>query len=147
VNKKTIKEYRAWKAMKARCYAPSNRTNHNKHYHLKGIVVCDRWKNDYEQFVEDVGKAPNKDYTLERINNDGNYCPDNCVWVHKSMQSKNRGSFNKVFTHEGKTKNLKDWARFFGVCYTSLHQRLYKHMDNFEDAVKRLLLRKNNTKQ
>ena len=82
MNKKRLKEYRAWKAMKARCYSPCNKNDGT--YQRNGILVCDRWINNFDTFLADMGYAPNKDYTLERINNLGNYEPTNCKWAHKT---------------------------------------------------------------
>ena len=136
---KDQKEYRIWKAMKARCYSPCNKKNQNKHYQLKNITVCKRWKDDYQQFLKDMGSIPSNDHTIERINNNGDYEPSNCKWIHKSEQSKNRGAFNKKFTWNGETKNIKDWARYFGFKYTTLYLRIYKQGLSFKDAISRPL--------
>lgn len=133
MNKKTIKEYRIWKAMKARCSAPSFKESN---YQKNKIKVCDRWINSYENFIADMGRIPNDDYSIERINNCGDYTPTNCKWIHKSEQPKNRGSFNRIFYHDGKYKNLKDWAKHFGIKYTTLYSRIFRNGIRFEDAIK-----------
>lgn len=79
--------YQAWNDMKQRCLNP-NRTNF-KNYGLRGITVCERWINSYENFVNDMGEAP-LNYSLERVNNDGNYNPDNCKWATRSEQNHNK---------------------------------------------------------
>lgn len=81
------KTYRSWKAMKNRCYNPKH--PHFKHYGGRGITVCDRWKNSFENFFADLGECP-PDYSLERIDVNGNYEPSNCKWIPWKDQSKNR---------------------------------------------------------
>lgn len=127
-------EYKAWKAMKARCYAPCNK--HKGNYQAKGIEVCERWINSYENFLEDMGRKPTGKHTLDRINNNGNYEPNNCRWLLQEGQSRNRGEFHKMITYQGETKMLKDWARHFGINYTTLHRRLNLGKLDFEDAIK-----------
>ena len=84
---KRSKEYRAWVNMVWRCY--STVCKQYKDYGGRGIRVCDEW-NDFGTFLKDVGLAPSKDHTLDRINNDGNYEPGNVRWATRSQQSKNR---------------------------------------------------------
>lgn len=131
---KDQKEYLAWKGMKSRCYAPCNAENGS--YQAKGISVCDRWLSDYDAFLADMGPIPGPGFTLERIDNNGDYHPSNCVWIERGQQSRNRGDFHKMFTHEGETLMLKDWARRFGVKYTTLYQRIYRNGLPFEEAIK-----------
>ncbi len=80
--------YSRWCAMKSRCSNPNN--HFYKHYGGRGIKVCKRWINSFENFLEDMGFPP-ENYVLDRINNDGHYKPSNCRWVSYSESSKNRG--------------------------------------------------------
>lgn len=85
-------EYRAWCDMKQRCH---NANNHAyKYYGGRGIIVCGRWLNSFENFLEDMGKRPFDKLTLERIDNDGNYEPYNCCWATRQEQNKNK-RYNK----------------------------------------------------
>ena len=88
---KFTKEYRAWTNMKTRCYN-SNVNNYHR-YGGRGIKVCDRWLNDFEAFLNDVGFAPSPEYSIDRINNDGNYEPGNVKWSTASEQVNNRTSY------------------------------------------------------
>lgn len=82
------KTYLSWKAMKHRCNNP-NAINY-KYYGDRGIKVCKRWINSFENFYADMGKRP-KGKTIDRINNDGNYTPSNCKWSTQKQQVYNRG--------------------------------------------------------
>lgn len=85
--------YETWKQMVARCHLPA--TNSYANYGARGISVCDRWrygengKHGFELFISDMGKRPDG-LTLDRINNDGNYEPDNCRWATAKEQGRNR---------------------------------------------------------
>jgi hypothetical protein len=72
------KAYRAWTRMKQKCY--NDKTSGYKFYGALGIQVCDRWKNSFENFYEDMGDAPDGRYALVRINKSYDYSPDNCKW-------------------------------------------------------------------
>lgn len=82
------KEYKVWSSMKDRAYSYTSTNSH--YYRDKGITVCQRWVDSFENFLEDMGKCP-KGMTLERVNNNLNYCPENCVWDSPSRQASNRG--------------------------------------------------------
>jgi len=82
------KEYGTWARMLRRCYNP----NDNRYYSHggRGIIVCDRWKNSYENFLKDVGRAPTSKHSLDRIDNNRNYEPSNCKWSTITEQANNK---------------------------------------------------------
>ena len=81
-------EYRSWQHMKARCNNPNN---HNyKYYGGRGIEVYEKWKTSFNTFIIDMGFKPSKDYSLDRIDTNGNYEPSNCKWSSKKEQAINR---------------------------------------------------------
>jgi hypothetical protein len=87
-------EYRSWYAMKARC-SNSNYKNY-KYWGGRGIKVCDRWFNSFENFIQDMGKKP-ANTSLDRIDNNGNYEPNNCRWSTKTQQQNNRRNNKTIF--------------------------------------------------
>jgi len=82
----TSPTYQSWRAMKQRCYCPNNKDYHN--YGGKGIIVCEEWKDSFIQFLSDMGVRPSKDYSLDRIDPNKNYCPSNCQWILKTENSR-----------------------------------------------------------
>lgn len=132
VDGKITKEYRAWKAMKARCYSFCNR-NHGK-YRENNIQVCDSWKNSFEEFYKDLGKCP-EGYSLDRIDNKGNYEASNCRWADINTQSNNRSEFNLVYTYNNESKTLKQWSKELNIKYTTLYMRIVRSNMSFEEAI------------
>lgn len=112
--------YYTWQAMKRRCYYEKD--NRFSEYGGRGIVVCDRWKYSYENFLEDMG-LPNDNDSIERIDVNGNYEPLNCKWIPISEQSSNRRN-NRNITAFGKTMILTEWAKETGIKRETIARRL-----------------------
>lgn len=101
-------EYRIWVTMKQRCSNP--RANGYKNYGGAGVCVYDEWNRSFESFLNDMGHRPSKKHTIDRIDVNKGYSPDNCRWVTWDVQSRNkRSNFN--ITAFGETKCISDWVR------------------------------------
>lgn len=82
------KEYSAWQSMKTRCY--NEKTDYYQYWGGRGIRVCDRWLNSFENFLEDMGERPSAEYSLDRIDVNGHYEPGNCRWATDLQQRHNQ---------------------------------------------------------
>lgn len=128
MNKKTAKSYRIWRAMKARCYAPSQNRGRYKEFHIE---VCDRWRHSYENFIADMGEMPGDDYSIERIDIHKGYEPHNCKWIPQKEQAKNRSTTIWIKYRE-KEMCLKDVARTIKLKYTTLYTRYRRSGNNIQ---------------
>jgi len=112
-----------WGGMKQRCYYPKHMEY--KNYGARGIRVCDEWKGSCAAFIKWAKQNGYKEgLSLDRINNDGNYSPENCRWATKAEQCKNQRTNIKV-TINNKTLILKDWCREFNLNYDKVRHRIY----------------------
>lgn len=117
--------YRAWTAMRARCYTP---TSHKfQSYGARGITVCDAWRGSFVQFIADMGDPP-PGMSLDRIDNDGNYEPGNCRWATREQQQNNR-SVNVRISHDGAERTVAEWARIAGVSFRTMSKRIARGWD------------------
>lgn len=125
-------EYVSWNSMKDRCYNENHMAY--KNYGGRGIFVCDRWINSFENFLNDMGKKPNGNYSIHRINNDNGYCPKNCKWAtHKEQQGNTKKSH--MITFNGKTQCLSAWAEDLGISRSTLDMRINKNKWTIERAL------------
>lgn len=103
------KLYRIWAEMNGRCFCKTNKAY--KNYGARGIRVCDEWRKNFSLFRSwAMSNGYQEGLTIERIDNNGNYCPDNCKWIPKSEQPKNRRNCHLI-TFNGKTQTLSEWSR------------------------------------
>lgn len=122
-----------WHHMKERCYSKDYHSYHR--YGGRGIKVCDRWKNSLQNFIDDMGYPPFKGAQLDRIDNDGDYSPENCRWVTASKNCNNRKPYNNKTGYTGVSykKDLKKYTSNFNVNRKHIHAGTY---DTPEEAYK-----------
>lgn len=109
--KNRTKEYGAWCQMKRRCLNP--KTPQFKDYGGRGINICERWSS-YQLFLKDVGRAPSPEYSLDRIDTNGNYEPSNVKWSTRKEQNENKRS-NICIEINGEVKTLQAWSNHYGI--------------------------------
>lgn len=119
--------YTSWAAMKGRCLNPNSPDY--KDYGERGIAVCDRWngKHGFEHFIEDMGVKP-KGRSLDRIDVNGDYCPENCRWATNEEQANNKRGI-LLYSYNGKKQSLIQWCRELGVSYGMAKRRRQRHPD------------------
>jgi hypothetical protein len=105
-------EYRTWKSIKRRCSNCSVREYAN--YGGRGIKVCDRWLNSYENFLADMGRKPSPKHSINRIDNNTDYSPENCEWADDTKQRRNKRT-SVMLELNGEQKNISDWLMTLGV--------------------------------
>lgn len=113
--------YRSYTAMLTRCYYEGAANYRN--YGGRGIKVCDRWKESFLNFLEDMGHRPALEYSLERKDVNGDYTPENCVWATMSEQRRNT-RVNRYLTVDGERKTITDWALETGLSLSCIRARL-----------------------
>lgn len=109
-----------WAGLKTRCY--NTRHHSYPYYGGRGITVCERWLNSFENFVADMGECP-PELSLDRIDNDGNYEPSNCRWATRKEQAVNNRA-NVFIDHEGERWTRSQWATRIGVSASLLRYHL-----------------------
>lgn len=115
------REYSIWCGMKDRCYNENN--ERYSYYGGRGIKICDRWLESFENFVKDMPPIPGPKYSIDRINNDGNYEKGNCRWATAKQQANNKSN-NHLLTYKGQTKNVQEWAGFLGINRLTIKSRI-----------------------
>ena len=114
--------YNIHQGIKARCFKPACPAY--KNYGGRGITMCDEWKKYFMSFYQWAVQNGYKDnLTIDRINNDGDYCPDNCRWVDHKTQGRNTRA-NHLLTYNGETHCLKEWAEKIGIRYYHIWWRM-----------------------
>lgn len=110
--------FKIWLGMLDRC-----RNDRSGNYGSRGIAVCDRWQT-FENFFSDMGEAPSPNHSLDRIDVNGGYQPDNCRWATRTQQARNT-RVNTVLEYQGEIMTLAEWSERVGITASTLCARLY----------------------
>ena len=111
--------YRSWAAMMHRCTNPRDEGYHN--YGGRGIRVCNMWLK-FDNFLKDMCDPPTQHHSIDRIDNNGDYCKENCRWATPQQQARNKRN-NHLETYDGKTQCLAAWAEETGISPQILWKR------------------------
>lgn len=111
--------YKTWQNMMRRCYMKSNLSY--RHYGGRGITVCERW-HVFKNFFSDMGYKE-EGMTIERVNNNGPYSPENCIWATAAVQCRNKRN-NVRLTYNGETLCITDWAKRYEVNASTIRSRM-----------------------
>ena len=131
-NQRHTKIYEVWKTLKQRCFNPTNISY--KNYGGRGITICEDWKNNFSSFYEWSMKNGYKEgLSIDRIDNNGNYCPENCRWTDRLTQANNTRT-NHFITFRNQTKTIAEWARHFNLPYSNILAKLQKNNYDSEKA-------------
>lgn len=115
--------YNSWRCMMRRCYAPAD-IGYSR-YGGRGITVCRQWRESFEAFLSGMGERPSKRHQIERIDNNGNYEPENCRWATRKEQARNRRS-QRSLTFDGETLCVTEWAERLGFTERQLRNRIHQ---------------------
>lgn len=127
------KLYAVWNAMKQRCNNPKNKRWNR--YGGRGIKICEEWENSFDSFREwALSNGYKEGLTIDRINNDGNYEPDNCRWATYREQNRNY-SRNVYYEHNGEKHTAIEWAEIYGLNIKSIYQRMERDNIQFMEAL------------
>lgn len=115
------REYACWRAIITRC--ENQNLPQYKDYGGKGIAVCERWRHSFENFRADMGPRPTLEHSIDRIDNDGPYSPDNCRWATFTEQMNNTRR-NVYLEFQGERLTIIQWARKLHIHYSALYYRI-----------------------
>lgn len=113
--------YQTWDGIKKRCYQ-KNATGY-KNYGARGIKMSDEWKSSFWAFVNDMGNKPFKACTIERLDNNKNYCKDNCVWATAKEQAKNRRN-NIYIAYQNEVYTLFSICKLLNLTHSTVYWRI-----------------------
>lgn len=123
--------YKTWTEMKSRCY--NEKSPEYKNYGARGIKVCYRWLNSFENFLEDMGERPDGT-TIDRVDYNGDYEPSNCRWADTETQCNNRRN-NIHIEYKGETKTLMQWCKIYNMNYNTTRAAYKRGKFSFDEIV------------
>lgn len=114
-------EHKTWLALRRRCNSPSD-INYSR-YGGRGIRVCERWMNSFENFLTDMGPRPSRQHSIDRLDVNGDYEPSNCTWSDPRQQARNKRN-SLLVAHNGETLHINEWSERTGIRAGTLRERL-----------------------
>ena len=120
---KPSSEYTTWASMIQRCTNP--KTTRFENHGGRGITICSRWLNSFENFLADMGLKPFQKAQLDRENNNGNYEPGNCRWVTRLVNAGNKRN-TIVIIYQGEAKTISEWSKAVGIKASTLRDRYHQ---------------------
>ena len=117
------REFKIWSRMIYRCNPKHSEKKSNKNYSKRGIKVCDRWLTSFSNFYNDMGNAPTIEHSLDRIDVNGDYYPENCRWATAKQQARNRTN-NNLFTYKDVTKCASEWCEEYNMATSTFYNRV-----------------------
>lgn len=139
VEGKMSSEYVSWQRMIQRCI----NIGYGNYYRYggRGIQVCDRWRNSFEEFLSDMGVKPFKGAQIDRKDPNGNYEPSNCRWISSKENSRNKNNNLKIIWKK-ETKTLSEWSEILNINKNTLRNRIYSTQWTLEEAMSTPLLKR-----
>lgn len=132
-HKSNTRLYHTWQQAKDRCYNKNNKDYRD--YGGRGIAVYDEWKDDFTAFYNwATENGYRDDLTLDRVDVNSNYTPDNCRWLTIKQQNRNKRN-NKNYTINGETKCLAEWCEILNLKYNRIYNRIHKYHWSIERAL------------
>lgn len=124
--------YSIWNAMINRCENPHNKNYNN--YGGRGIKICEEWKDirNFSKWADETGFELGKNLSIERKDVNGNYCPENCCWIDRKLQSRNRRNTVRLDIN-GDNKSLSEWCEVYNVPYKKVIGRYYRGIREIDD--------------
>lgn len=129
VGRKRTPEHRSWSKAIGRCHCVTD--NAYGKYGGRGIKVCERWLKSFKAFLDDMGKRPGPDYSLDRIDVNGDYCPENCRWATKKQQALNK-RITKALGYQGIVRPLQEWSEILGFSVSKARYLMIKGVPDEE---------------
>lgn len=115
------REYGIYLAMKQRCRNSEQKSF--SHYGGRGITICEKWMKSFKSFLDDMGRCPSPDHSIDRVDNNGNYEPGNCRWATQTEQMRNQAK-NRILEFNGLSKCVAEWAEITGLHVNTIKFRL-----------------------
>lgn len=128
-NKCHTEEYKIYYNIKTRLFNKKRKSY--KDYGKRGISMSQDWLNSFENFLRDMGKRPSARHSIERVDNSGDYCKENCKWVTVDIQANNKRN-NLLIEHNGEIKTVTQWCKIYSLNFETIRRRFHEGLKSPE---------------